>query len=740
MAGWRVRFWLYAAALAAGLAFSVVFTGDMAVPDGLTTDAAGKAFATMLGATLVALAVGSAGAYRFILIPPAAVLYTVLAVYGWPPYSLSGWRDLLLEIGNDVYAAGEVMYAQTAPYDIEPGLLVLLVPLVVVLVAFSTSMTLYEGSPVVSVVMLGVTVAVLSTSNFEAGIGPYFFFFLVSAVALLLNAGSRGGAGGPGRLAVAAGAVLVLVILLLPRLPYSDLTVAPGLVDWRNVGNWGNTRLDVQADVGDYLDGGRDLALLRVQTSEPLRWRGGTLDYFDGVRWSDTTEPGDDVGEEISSGVPTRYVQQRFEVLNARTELVFGGYKIVGTSLEDAEQNVDGSWRVDAPLERGTTYRVVTQVPQPTPRQLRAAGEAYPAAVRERFLQLPENVPEVVSETAQMIDRRYNPATPYDSARAIEQYLRFDGGFIYNLDADFRRADRALEDFLSEDGAREGFCTQFATSMALLARDRGIPSRVVYGATQGRQTEPGEYVVTGANMHTWVELYFPGVGWYPFDPTPGFMLPFAMERNAPRPEIPISQQDLTPQGPDDLQEQPSELPADQEDGARDAGTTGERPAGIWTLLFAAPLVLLAVPALKRVLLTRGRPQDLYRDLTGRLRDHLPPGHGSIADSYALTPTERILILAGASGLDEKPFREFARAYSDHLYAPNPGNDVGRAYRAARRELDRLPRWRRVLAAINPASLAYRARKGLGVAKKGFGKRLRGKLRGRFPRGRPEKRR
>src|SRR3712207_2517493 len=98
--------------------------------------------------------------------------------------------------------------------------------------------------------------------------------------------------------------------------------------------------------------------------------------------------------------------------------------------------------------------------------------------------------------------------------------------------------------------SKEGFCTQFATSMALLLRESGVPSRVVYGSTAGQEDEPGEYVVTGSNMHTWVEAYFPGVGWYPFDPTPGFSMPSAMEANAPRPDLPVSsQQNILPENP-----------------------------------------------------------------------------------------------------------------------------------------------------------------------------------------------
>lgn len=714
MDGVWVRVWLYLAVLSAGLTFSVVFTGD--VPGSLY-DAPGKAFNVMLVATLLGLAVGSARKYRFVLIPPTAVLYTLLVVYGLPPVTISGWQSLFLEIWADLYEAGNVMYMEPVPYDIFPGLLLLMVPLVMVLAAFTTSMTLYERSPVISVAVLGVTVAIISTSSFETGIGPYFFVFLISAVALLLKAGSGEETAGPGRPAVIAGMVVIFLVLALPRLPYSDLTVTPGLIDWTDLGNWGTSRLDVQADVGDYLNSGRDAALLRVNSSEPLRWRGGTLDYFDGVRWSDTTEAGEDDGEEIAADVPTRFVQQRVEVLDARTELVFGGYKIVQTSLEDAEKNSDGSWSVDEPLENGNIYRVISEVPQPTEQQLRIAGTDYPASVRERFLQLPEDMPEEVSSTARKIERRYDTSTPYEAVRAIEQYLLFDGGFTYNLDADFRRADRALEKFLGEDGPREGFCTQFATSMALIAREHGIPSRVVYGSTQGEPDGNGEYVVYGRNMHTWVEVYFPGIGWYPFDPTPGFVLPEAMESNAPRPAYVVAQGDSLPRSPAALGEENNQSPVTNK-RQTNTETTPARDTSVpvWPVLVFVPTLLLAIPAAKRALLARRRPEDLYRDLAGRLRDVLAPGRGSIADSTALTPIERMLILAGAAGLDEEPFKGFARAYSNHLYSPDPSPDVGRAYEEALREFRRLPRWRRLLGAMNPASLTARTKDGLAAAR------------------------
>ncbi len=191
-------------------------------------------------------------------------------------------------------------------------------------------------------------------------------------------------------------------------------------------------------------------------------WRGGTLDYFDGVRWSSTVEPGEDDGEEVSDAVATRNVVQSVEVLDAETDLLFGGYKAVSVSLPYAWERSDGSWVSSSPLTQdSSSYRVLSQIPQPTEAQLENASTAYPEAVRTRFLQLPDDRPEVLSETAGAIQTDYNPATSYATARAVERYLLYDGGFSYNLDVDYNRADRALEEFLDE--GREGFCTQFAT-------------------------------------------------------------------------------------------------------------------------------------------------------------------------------------------------------------------------------------------------------------------------------------
>ena len=694
-----VRIPLYAAALAAGGSFGLLFEGGAAL--------------LMFGAAAVGAAAGSAGRYRFALMAPLAALYGVVAAYG--PAALipfGGWSGALSAVQRDVPGALGTMYLQPVPYEVSAGLLLLLSPLVVLLGGLAVSATLYEKSPVLSLVMLGAALGVISTVSFEEGIVPYFAAFLLFGVLLLLASG--GGFYGVGLGGLAAGGALAAAVLVLPQTPLANAAIQPSLVDWTNLGAGDTSRLAAEADVGDYLDSGRDAKLMTVQSPEPLYWRGGTLDRFDGARWSSTLEEGEPDGAEISPGVETQTVRQSVEISDARTNLVFGGYDIQDTSLSGAEPRTDGSWSVDYQLQSGQSYEVISEVPQPTEEQLASAGTDYPEEVEQRFFQLPSDRPEEVAETAETIRSDYSTSNPYEKARAIQRYLLYDGNFTYNLDVDYRRADQAIEDFLGE--GREGFCTQFATSMALVAREMGVPSRVVYGATSGEEIDEGEYLVRGANMHTWVEIYFPGVGWYPFDPTPGRGLTGAMQENAPPPSSGGSYGDeLQPGSPAINSESPVTAPNPPGGGeppsqpAESAPGAEPQQRGIPAYALAIPLftaLLGAAPLLRFALLRRGNPADYYRDMAGRLEDL--PGLAEARGGASLTPSERLTALARSAGLEEEPFARLARAYTEHLYSPQPASDVAAAYATARSAYGRLPLWRRALAAGNPASLLRRA--------------------------------
>ncbi|QIN81035.1 hypothetical protein GBA65_21560 (plasmid) [Rubrobacter marinus] len=731
----RVRAPLYAAGVATAAAFSTLFTGG--------------ALPVFLGAALVALLAGSSGRFRFLLMLPAAALYALVSVYGRLPLSPGGWRSLASRVGRNAYEAVGTMYAETPPYE-EPtaGLLIILVPVAVVLVALATSATLYEGSPVPSMAVLGLTIGLVSTVNQEAGIGPYFALFLASCVAILLltpsgEAGTGISGAGGGRLGpiggLLAGVIVVGLVLALPSTPLAGAAIRPALIDWTQIGTGTTSRLAVEADVGNYLNAGRENELLRVRSEEPLLWRGGTLDYFDGARWSSRVRPGEDDGREVAQGVETRIVEQRFEVLNAETEAVFGGYRMASVSLPDAEQRPDGSWVSDETLSGGSRYRVLSLVPQPTERQLEEAGIDYPAAVRERFLQLPRGLPGEVEDTAGKIREDYSleDATPYEKARAIERYLLYDGGFAYNLDVDYGRADRALEEFLGD--GREGFCVQFATSMTLLSRELGVPSRLVYGARTGEEVGPDEYVVRGENMHTWVEIYFPEVGWYPFDPTPGFGVPSVMEANAPGPTGASGTASPGAPVPPDVDRGAGRADEPEPDGRvplQEPADAAGRGLGVWAttgvllpILLTLALLTGGTPLLKRALAARTTPEALYRDLTGRLEDVSWPlaSNGYGADDRTLTPTERLVGAAKDRGLEVEPFGVFARIYSEHLYSAAPETKIVEPYEDALREFRKVPRWRRFLGAINPTSVAVSLKRRL--AKRAQWARLRRRLRG-----------
>ncbi len=181
---------------------------------------------------------------------------------------------------------------------------------------------------------------------------------------------------------------------------------------------------------------------------------------------------------------------------------------------------------------RGEQYRVESLHVSPTRAQLDAAS-GTPAtslgsddsAQRQKYLALPPQLPPVIAATAK--SETATATTDFGRALALQAFFR-DGNFAYSetapADNDYDDSGMtALAQFLE---ARSGYCIHFASAMAVMARTLGIPSRVAIGFLPGEKdgtTVEGrtEYRVTTRNVHSWPELYFEGIGWMRFEPTPG---------------------------------------------------------------------------------------------------------------------------------------------------------------------------------------------------------------------------
>ncbi|AMX84733.1 transglutaminase [Geobacillus subterraneus] len=159
---------------------------------------------------------------------------------------------------------------------------------------------------------------------------------------------------------------------------------------------------------------------------------------------------------------------------------------------------------------------------------LRAAPPVQDAAFLKRYTQLPDTLPRRVRDLARQITE--GKETVYDQVKAIEQYFHMNGYAYETTDVAVPGANQDYVDqFLFE--TKQGYCDNFSTSMVVLVRSLGIPARWVKGYTSGRwvgeQNGAGLYEVRNNDAHSWVEVYFEGVGWVPFEPTQGFVNPYA---------------------------------------------------------------------------------------------------------------------------------------------------------------------------------------------------------------------
>jgi len=168
-----------------------------------------------------------------------------------------------------------------------------------------------------------------------------------------------------------------------------------------------------------------------------------------------------------------------------------------------------------AAATNATTYSAETYIPDITITELRAAPADYPEEIRAHYLRLPRELPDRVERLARQITA--GKTNPYDKVKAIESYLRTN--YPYDLEVPAPPADQDVADYFLFD-LKRGYCDYYATAMVVLARASGVPARFVSGYSPGTYDAPNaQYVIRELNAHSWVEVYFPEIGWVEFEPT-----------------------------------------------------------------------------------------------------------------------------------------------------------------------------------------------------------------------------
>jgi transglutaminase-like putative cysteine protease len=357
----------------------------------------------------------------------------------------------------------------------------------------------------------------------------------------------------------------------------------------------------------------------------------------------------------------------------------------VATTVE-----VEGDWRYDpdtattfsaSNTTSGLRYTVVSSPNLPTPSQL---ARAAPAASR-----LPEDlVTPGVSQTVRRLTRQVtaDANSRFDAALQIQRFLTTDP-FSYTTHPPFSQGQiDSLTYFLTVSHA--GFCQQYATAMAVMARLAGIPSRVAVGFTAGSRQDDGHWQVTTHDAHAWPELYFADYGWLPFEPTPrgdGQTVTPSYARATPNRHGNADGNDKAT-GVDPVVK-PNAGNPDKGEAGSDGGATGAvtHPASsagaggtIWLIVGGLALLMLLTPGTARQLTRRRRMLQLHgshpepgaawaelRDSTidagGPWDDHRSPRQSAYSVGQWLTaPTE----VRSALG-------RLTRAEEEHRYAAAP---------------------------------------------------------------------
>jgi len=292
-----------------------------------------------------------------------------------------------------------------------------------------------------------------------------------------------------------------------------------------------------------------------ARTQNKHYWRVETKDFYTGKGW-EISENSKKISFKNKNDVVSWYEQNTKTETTEATITMQKSYPHLTypAGLVSVEASSDVSYSVDPFSEKiytmnedsSTTlhsYKVTYEIPEFSIENLKAVktneGQETNPYFMTKYTQLPESLPQRVKDLA--VNLTNDKDNRYDKVLAIENYFT-DNSFTYeSTNVLFpAKSQDYVDQFLFD--TKSGYCNNFSTSMIVLLRSAGIPARWVKGYTEGTldntlaSAEGADvYTITNDNAHSWVEVYFPGYGWIPFEPTKGFTNPYNFINNTPAP-------------------------------------------------------------------------------------------------------------------------------------------------------------------------------------------------------------
>lgn len=309
-------------------------------------------------------------------------------------------------------------------------------------------------------------------------------------------------------------------------------------IDEGGSGGGGGVQKIGYGDNDDQLGGGfldDNTPVFYAVTKQSHYWRGETKDYYTGKGWISTTPFLEGLEPYATIEAETYEAEIVFaNGISHFSHLFYPGRLLTNDSIMDVDLSLDFyTSKAETFLDENPVnlshYFYEYSLPRFHVDTLRSASEDDPDYIREYYTQLPETLPDRVRDLAEKLVENFD--NRYDKVKAVENYLT-SSTFKYettNVPVPEENEDY-VDQFLFE--TQRGYCDNFSTAMIVLLRTQNIPARWAKGFTQGDRIEALDedryiYQVTNSNAHSWVEVYFPEIGWIPFEPTRGFTQAYA---------------------------------------------------------------------------------------------------------------------------------------------------------------------------------------------------------------------